>query len=96
MKGKLAALREGRIPEDEEFISILEEKYAGGDEPDASVIVREEENDGDDDMDDEDDQLEGENVDGEGTELETRVDNLMTNIMHQSKEHQSKSFSSLY
>ena len=83
------ALRQGRIPSDEELLPILEDPnldvISAQEEAEPSVAPEEdEEEEGDDE------QVEGENV-AEERELDKQVNEMMENVMQQSKEHQSES-----
>jgi hypothetical protein len=86
MRAKLLALREGRIALDEEFTSILEDTNIAGSESEGELDDVEDE--GEDDEDVEPDRVEGEHIETE-QDLESRMDDLVTNLMKQSEEHQS-------
>jgi len=87
MRGKLVALRSGRVPDDEEFLPILLEPSTPGQEtaePETEEGVLEED----------DRPVEGENVGGEGgdeEELERQAIENMENIVKQPAAHLSTS-----
>ena len=88
MRAKLSALREGRLPSDDEFASLLlDNNISVTPPPEESFLPAGEIVDGDSVYDD-DEQLEGENVDDENL-MGDQVDHLMTNLMEQSREHLS-------
>ena len=87
MRGKLLALREGRIPSDLEFISILQDNsIATSPAPEELVLPEQQEHDEVDEEDDE--QVEGEIVEEEKTP-DVHLDDLMMNLVQQSAEHLS-------
>jgi len=95
MRAKLLALREGRIPSDEEFIPILEDgniaATAAHEDRDASVRP---ENDAPEEEDEEDDnQVEGEIVEEEkvedNQEFKDRLEELMKDLVKPPGEHLS-------
>jgi len=95
MRAKLLALREGRIPSDEEFIPILEDgniaATAAQEDRDASVRP---ENDAPEEEDEEDDnQVEGEIVEEEkiedDQEFKDRLEELMKDLVKPPQEHLS-------
>jgi hypothetical protein len=89
MRGKLLALRQGRILSDDEFISILYDKSIAtnpaSDERGASAPPEDEQEEEDAE---EEDEVEGENVE-EDRGLNARVDDLINNLIQQSEEHLS-------
>lgn len=89
MRGKLLALREGRIPSDDEFTSILQDNsISTSPAPEESALQEQREHDEDDEEDDE--QVEGEIVEDEKTP-DAHLDDLMMNLVQQSAEHLSMS-----
>ena len=97
MRAKLLASREGRIPSDEEFTSILQDHtISTSPGPEESVVPDQleqpEDVDVDEDEDDDDEPVEGEIVEDEKT-LDAHVDDLMMNLVQQSAEHLSTSSS---
>ena len=93
MRAKLAALKKGRIPTDDEFTSILlddSEVVPGRRDLEASVAPGEEEEEEEEEDEDEGDgqELEGENPETD-QDLHAQVDHLMKNLLEQSQEHQS-------
>ena len=90
MRTKLLALREGRIPLDEEFTSMLEDNSISvAPDPEEPGLLEQEKNE-EDEEDDDDDEVEGEIVEDDNT-LDAHVDELMVNLMQQSAEHLSLS-----
>src|SRR5947207_3245066 len=89
MRAKLLALREGRIPADEEFISVLQDNTISTTAyPEEAIIPDQQEYHEDDD--DDDSQVEGELVEDEKI-LNAHVDDLVMNLLQQSAEHLSTS-----
>jgi hypothetical protein len=90
MRAKLMALRQGRIPSDEELLPILEDPNldvaSAQEEVEPSVPPEEE----DEEEEGDDEQVEGEIV-AEETEVDKEVNEMMDNVIQQSKEHQSES-----
>jgi hypothetical protein len=89
MRSKLAALREGRIPDDEEFLPMLLEPVS----PEQETVEPEPE---DGVLEGEDVPVEGENVEDENEveeELERQVFENMENIVKQPAAHLSISIS---
>ena len=87
MRAKLNALREGRIPVDTEYITILTDTNITASRQSGTLEAEDEPDEGDEG---EPDEVEGENVETE-KDLNARVDHLMMNLMQQSEEHRSKS-----
>lgn len=85
MRGKLAALRSGRVPSDDEFLPMLLEPSTPGQE-----TAEPETEDGV--LEDEDKPVEEENVEGEddgGEELEQQAIENMENLVQQPAAHLS-------
>lgn len=89
MRGKLLALRQGRIPLDDEFTLILHDKCIStnlaSEEFDESIAPEDEQ---EEEGAEEGNEVEGENVE-EDRRLTTRVDDLIMNLIQQSEEHLS-------
>src|SRR5271170_7178530 len=105
MRAKLLALREGRIPSDEEFIPILEDRNiaaaAAQEDRDASVRPENDAPEEEDAGDEEDDnQVEGETVEEEKVEddqeFKDRLEELMKDLVKPPQEHLSISSSHLF
>ena len=93
MRGKLLALREGRIPSDVVFTSILlDNTISTTSGPEEHVVPDQQErhSDEDEDEDEDDEQVEGEIVEDEKTP-DVNMDDLMMNLVQQSAEHLSTS-----
>jgi hypothetical protein len=94
MRAKLAALKKGRIPTDDEFTSILlddSEVVPGRRDLETSAAPGEEEVEEEEEEEEEEgdgQELEGENPEAE-QDLNAQVDHLMKNLLEQSQEHQS-------
>jgi hypothetical protein len=98
MRGKMAALKKGRIPSDDEFTSILLDdsdavpgrRHLGTDAPDEE---EEEEGEEGEEGEEEEEEGDGQELEGENPEadqdLNAQVDHLMKNLLEQSQEHQS-------
>jgi hypothetical protein len=102
MRGKLKALKEGRIPTDDEFLPILlddTEIVSGRRYPKSSAAPGEEEEEDEQEEEESADEGDGQELAGENpetdNELNAQVDHLMKNLLEQSQEHQSIPCSSL-
>jgi hypothetical protein len=96
MRGKLAALKKGRIPTDVEFTSILlddSEVVPGRRDLETSAAPGEEEEEVEEEQEEEEEEGDGQELEGENPEadqdLNAQVDHLMKNLLEQSQEHQS-------
>jgi hypothetical protein len=90
MRGKLAALKKGRIPSDDEFTSILldESEVVPGRRPLETSVAPGEEEEVEEEEEGDGQELEGENPETD-QDLNAQVDHLMKNLLEQSQEHQS-------
>lgn len=86
MRGKLLALREGRVPSDNEFASILQDNSISTSPPPEELVLPEQEHD--EDAEEDDEQVEGEIVEDEKIP-DAHLDDLMMNLVQQSAEHLS-------
>jgi hypothetical protein len=91
MRAKLAALKKGRIPTDDEFTSILlddSEVVPGRRDLETSAAPGEEEEE--EEEEEEVEEGDGQELEGENPEtVNAQVDHLMKNLLEQSQEHQS-------
>jgi len=93
MRAKLLALRQGRIPSDDEVRHLMNVTTVSA--PESSSVRPEEDEDEDEVSEDEEDEEEGEGEEENGNsnsgELNQKVDAFMANIIRQPSEFQSMS-----